>query len=590
MIHHPGMRTFLSVCLLFGSALAGRAADGMLEQKEAEALLEQPPSDRILDVLKEFESRPDIGLQVEMTRDYIDPAKLALILDAFIEMREDNYVLRPDNIHRLVIGSLFATSQTEETYLVNGVPFNKLRLVVDAGADLSDIRSYFENPMRALTANTQRGSRPPGEGDEPIEELESISVQALGVLDRLRALSYRIDLPFGSEIAGRLIGTTGPASPFNRYNFRYSIEAVDGAELVALDPRSGRFRLEAPEDFFGEIEVTYRVSLFEETSAAGTLTIGIEPPLRSMADTFDLRAGRPVDILYVVDNSSGTEKQQAQLAESFVEFIEAFGNFNRKIRIAAIATSSRTAWRGELLKLPGGESMLSSSDPDFVDKVKALIQPGAERERRQSAILPTNNFFASETRKEFLRDDAFFSMIIISEKDDNYLETGDPDYIMRIYRHTMDVIKDPEDMRVDAVVKYGTKTWFGRSKQGEVYAMLAREFGGRVIDITQDFTDDLIQIGYEISRRAQESFDLSFPVYDKAVGNMQVFVDEQPVSRNSSHGWSYHPGENRIRLHGQALERSFGKVIKVFYSTIDRRRLHPGSGPRAYQAASATEG
>ena len=557
-----------AVCTLW----CPQAAFSSSNQVEAEGLLLSPPSPRLLAVLKAWEEQDESDLQVELTREDIEPAKLELILNLFLDVQKENFLIRDENIQRLVVGSLFATSQTRETYEVNGINFNKLRLVIDGGADISDIQSYFVNPMRAVTGGGVDSGND-DEGDESITELDSISVEGIAAADRLRALNFSQELGFGESLQGRLLGSTGLATPFNRYNFVYQIESVDGAELIELDPRSGQFKLKSSANFFGEITVNYRVSLFDRLSDTAQLVLQVEPPLKSLVDTYDLRAGRPVDILYVVDNSSGTENQQAQLCESFVEFIEAFGAFNREIQVAAIATSSKTAWTGELLKLPGGESMISSSDEEFVEKVKMLIQPGAENERRQSAILPTNNFFASDQRKAFLREDAFFSMIIISEKDDNYLETGDPDYIMRIYRNTMGVIKAPENMRVDAVVKYGTKTWFGRSKQGEVYAGLAREFGGRVIDITQDFSEDLIEIGYEISRRAQESFDLSFPVYEKSIGTMQVFVGDQPVSRNANDGWVYFPKENRIQLHGEALEDSFGQVVEVFYSTIDKSRM-----------------
>mgnify|MGYP006275981413 CR=1 FL=1 len=457
------------------------------DQQEANSMRSRLVSVQILKTMEAFENREGQGVPLEVTREDLSLGKLSLILRLFLEAQEENYLLRQQNIEKIVIGSTFATTRGDETYEQNKVSFNKLRLFVDATADTAELENYFSNPFGVMRSGT--GGDP---GDESIEELEGFYVRAMNALDRPRALNFSREYDFEETLEGRLMGSTGPDTRFSQYNFRFQIESVENGELQSFDPRTGAFVLKTKEDFYGIVEIQYRVELFGEISSLATHRLEVEPPLMPVVDTYDLRAGRPVDLLYIVDNSSGTEKQQEVLGESFVDFIEAFGAYNKKIRVAAIATSSTSAWTGDLLALPTGEKILSSSDPAFVEKVTELIQPGAEKEKRQSAILPSNNFFASPVRKEFLREGAFFSMIIISQKDDDYLETGDPEEIMKVYRHTMNVIKPEEDLRVDAVVKYGTKTWWGTSKQGKVYAQLAREFGGRVIDITQDFTDDLI--------------------------------------------------------------------------------------------------
>lgn len=538
------------------------------DQQEADSLRSRLVDTNILKTMEAFENREDQGIPLEVTRESLTLGKLSLILRLFLDVQEENYLLRQQNIEKIVIGSIFATTRGDETYQQNGVSFNKLRLFVNAAADSAELENYFANPFGAMRSASSAGA-----DDDTIEELEGFYVRALNALDRPRALNFSREFNFGESLEGRLIGSTGPDTQFSQFNFRFQIEDVENAELESFDPRTGEFEVEVEPDFYGTVDINYRVQLFGELSSLATHRLRVEPPLLPVVDTYDLRAGRPVDILYVVDNSSGTEKQQEVLGESFVNFIEAFGAYNRKIRVAAIATSSTSAWTGDLLALPSGEKILSSSDPAFVEKVTQLIQPGAEKEKRQSAILPSNNFFASPMRKEFLREGAFFSMIIISQKDDDYLETGDPEKIMEVYRHTMSVIKPKGDLRVDAVVKYGTKSWWGTSNQGKVYAQLAREFGGRVIDITQDFTDDLIAIGYEISRQAQESFLLAEEVYIGALSTMQVYVAEEMMPRDPVNGWSYNPETNRVILHGDALDKSFGQVVKVYYSTIDDGRF-----------------
>ncbi len=556
----------------FSSMLPAQSLQEIADSRELQQILNQQAPTNVLKALELFENDQDNGVALEVTRDTLNLAQLYVVLDLFKSAQEENYLLRQENIDRLVLGSMFATSQSDSTYQRNGISFNKLRLVVDAGAPVADIREYFNNPMGSMVTG---GREPTSDSDQngPIEELEGMLVEGMGAFGQPRGLIYTIERPFGATIEDRLVGTTGLETPFNQYNFHYSISEVQGGEIEFFDPRTGEFALATDLGFYGEVKVNYQVKLFNKTSSTGTLTIKVEPPLKAVVDSYDLRAGRPVDILYVVDNSSGTEKFQSQVAESFTNFISEFGAFNQKIRVAAIATSSTNAWTGELLTLPGGENMLISSDPDFAEKVKTLVQPGAEQERRQSAILPTNNFFASEQRKEFLRDDAFFSIIIISEKDDDYLKTGDDETIMAIYRNTMRVIKDPGDLRVDAVVKYGSKTWLGPSRQGEVYAHLAREFGGRNINITEDFTGELIEIGKEISRRAQQAFPLSQRPYSTTATGIQVSIDENLIQRDPNNGWTYDPDNNRILLHGAALEDSFGKQVTIFYSQIDEDQV-----------------
>lgn len=569
-----GVRWAVAGGSLLGLAMAGASPTGeaglAADQAEWQFVEQQQAPLEVLRMLAEFEARPGKGVPVEVTQDEVEERTLRGILDAFAGAQEGNYLLRQENIERLVIGSLFATGQSEETYLVSGVPFKKLRLVVNAEAGAGEIQDYFANPLRVMTQQVERKEGPE---EEKIQELEGLSVSALGAWGRPRGLDHTRRLAYGSELAGRLPGTSGPDTRFNQYNFRYRIERVTGAEVESLDLRTGEYRLRVPAGFYGPVEVVYRVALLEEVSPPAQLVLRVDPPLAPVADTFDLRAGRPVDILYVVDNSSGTAKQQERLASSVGRFFAAFGSYNKRIRVAAVATSSRTSWRGQLLALPSGETMLSSDDPDFVSKVMTLIQPGAEEESRQSAILPTNNFFASATRREFFREGAFFSMIIVSEKDDDYLKTGKPEAIMRIYRHTMSVIRKPEDMRVDAVVRYGKPGFFGPSKQGEVYASLAQEFGGRHIDVTGDFAAELIQIGLEISRRAQEAFPLSQPPFTDTELPFQVSIGDQAIKRDGTDGWTYEAKLNRILLHGRALDDSFGQEVQVVYATIDREKL-----------------
>lgn len=545
------------------------AQEWSVDQAEADQLARRLVSPEILKTLENFENDPDLGIPVEVTRETLSLDQLLRIFRLFREAQEQHFVLRQENIEKLVIGSTFATNRTESTFMVQGIEFRQLRLIINADADEADLMAYFANPLGYM-----RSARIESAEDlSNIEELEGFYVSLVDSLNRPRALTFFREFQFGQPLQLRLIGSTGLDTYFSQYNFRFEVIEVENGRLASLDPRTGEVFVEPDQNFYGNIRLHYRVTLFGERSTPGVVTLQIRPPLMAVAESFDLRAGRPVDILYVVDNSSGTEEQQATLGESFVRFIAAFGEYNRRIRIAAIATSSTDAWRGELLSLPSGEQMIESSDPRFSEKVQKLIQPGAEKERRQSAILPTNNFFASGPGREFLRDDAFFAMIIISQKDDDYLETGDPERIMNVYRNTMRVMKRPSDMRIDAVVRYGTRTWFGRSSQGKVYAQLAEEFGGRVIDITRDFSQDLTRIGVEISRRAQQAFPLVEPLYIGAIDSAQVFVDGQLVSRNPVDGWTYEPESNRILLHGAALEASFGKIVRVLYSTIDRGRF-----------------
>lgn len=568
------MKARLFIATLVSGFLLSLLAGGSLgtsglDQAEANRLSRQLAPVEILKAMEEFEKHAEYGVPLEITRDFISLDRLLRILRIFREAQERHYVLRQENIEKLVIGSTFATNRSESTFTVQGIDFRQLRLIVDARADEADLIAYFENPLGYM-----RSARIAADEDiTDIEELEGFYISLIDSLARPRALSFVREYGFGESMELRLIGSTGLDSLFSQYNFRFELDSISAGEVSFFDARTGEVVVQPPPDFFGDLEVYYRVRLFNERSSTGVVTLRVNPPLQPVAETFDLRAGRPVDLLYVVDNSSGTEQQQETLGASFVRFIEAFGAYNQQIRVAAIATSSTDAWRGTLLSLPGGERIIESSDPRFAEKVQELIQPGAERERRQSAILPTNNFFASGEGREFLRESAFFSMIIISQKDDDYLETGDPERIMSIYRNTMNVMKRPEDMRIDAVVRYGTRTWFGTSRQGRVYAQLAEEFGGRVIDITRDFTEDLIQIGVEISRRAQQSFQLVEPLYTGAIDAVQVMVDGNIISRNPVHGWTYDEDTNRILLHGDALEASFGKVVRILYSTIDRGRF-----------------
>lgn len=145
-----------------------------------------------------------------------------------------------------------------------------------------------------------------------------------------------------------------------------------------------------------------------------------------------------LDLLFVVDNSGSMSEEQRTMASHFSQFIQDLGdsNFNVSYQIGLITTDvTRNA--GRLLAFDNGKTIISNApqNPYYASNAGELFRSAISRPEtlncEQSGFLPSEcpsgkesgikavNSFLNKAYSYFFRDYSHFSIIIISDEDEN---------------------------------------------------------------------------------------------------------------------------------------------------------------------------
>ncbi|MBE8162627.1 MAG: VWA domain-containing protein [Bdellovibrionaceae bacterium] len=146
-----------------------------------------------------------------------------------------------------------------------------------------------------------------------------------------------------------------------------------------------------------------------------------------------------VDLLFVVDNSGSMSAEQRNMAKNFTRFLadlESLGRESISYQIGIITTDvTRNA--GKLLTFGNKNNIISNdaSNPYYAENAGALFQETIQRQEtldcessgfnpakcpsgKESGIKAVNSFL-DKGYNYFFRDHSFFSIIIISDEDEN---------------------------------------------------------------------------------------------------------------------------------------------------------------------------
>lgn len=320
---------------------------------------------------------------------------------------------------------------------------------------------------------------------------------------------------------------------------------------------------------------------------------------------------RPIDILWVVDNSGSMQSSQTNMAANFNSFINRFVGQNYDFHMAVIGTD---AWRGKYSAAtpdyrkfhedgwinPGtgwvhrfsGVFMIDKNTPDIpgtfdINGRLGIFGSGDERafeSFKDSLSWSGNNVF------NFRRTDAYLAIIIVSDEDDGSATTSaflnnnysSPNMVpVQTYVDYLDtyagVIADPDPLvkSEDRKKKYSVNTisiqdneckaLLADSSQrlGIRYADIANKTNGLNLSLCGDFASNLNLISSTVEAAISEIKLDRAPVPGSIVVTVNgIVLPEDPVN-----GWTYNSTTMILKFHGTGIPAA-GADVSITYDPL----------------------
>lgn len=296
---------------------------------------------------------------------------------------------------------------------------------------------------------------------------------------------------------------------------------------------------------------------------------------------------RPVDVLFVVDNSGSMDDERANLAQRIDGFIERIDGLDWQISVISTdVTSSQNAQGNfvELIGMPGEYILDASMDVQlaqtvFGNTVQGFGNGSPDEMGIYATKLSIDRYLAGQTEHtQFYREEADLSVIVLSDEDEN--SDGN------------DVAISPEDMITFVQDSFGPEknfTWHSMvtmtgdadclsqqsfAHEGRTYEELSRltghgEVGGAIIGSVcdPDYTAQLADIGQSVKDR-QNTIQLNCtPADQDGDGTGDILVNFTPDGQSVAQ-----PFTKAYTLQGTALiysELLLPGQYEVEYSCIE---------------------
>ncbi|MEW5742565.1 MAG: vWA domain-containing protein, partial [Myxococcota bacterium] len=219
------------------------------------------------------------------------------------------------------------------------------------------------------------------------------------------------------------------------------------------------------------------------------------PPICEAVDADHLplppRTQRPIDVLFVIDDSCSMENDQRALAENFNAFFDAFRQKNVDFHLGAVTTDMNDPLRSGRLVTP----FLTPSTPDIGQRFSDMVRVGILGSAIERGLLAAWSALREPNRsganRGFWRSDADFALVFLGDEDDqSSIDITD-------FGNFLEAEKRDTDITVGAIV-------VGRCSPASVtnwrLVQFARRFSTRGVTrlCTSDYADTLRSIAGRI--------------------------------------------------------------------------------------------
>ena len=267
---------------------------------------------------------------------------------------------------------------------------------------------------------------------------------------------------------------------------------------------------------------------------------------------FDINGDRPVDILFVVDNSGSMDTERSNLAQRIDGFLDKIIGLDWQIGIISTDFNSKKNYHdGDFVDLIGlpGQYIITPSTPGgqqiFGDTVQGFPEGGGNEQgirasyRAIERSLDPENRAEDEPNRQFFRNGADLAIVVLSDEDENSNGTNIK-YTPQDFVDYVNVAWGvPKNLTFHSIiVKPGD--WFCKNaepyhKYGYVYKELseltgAGQVGGSIIGSVceQNYTNQLADIGQSVKDQQKSAILECAPVDTDLDGQVDVHVRHKP--------------------------------------------------------------
>lgn len=300
-----------------------------------------------------------------------------------------------------------------------------------------------------------------------------------------------------------------------------------------------------------------------------------------------------IDILWVMDNSGSMRTSQENVANNFNSFIAEFKNKGIDFQMAVtISDSYRVLFGGNpsLSRFRDGTDqtshtgvfVLTEDTPNLESIFLINILQGTSGSGDERAFQSFKTTLLDSANAGFIRDDAFLSIIIVSDEDDFSHNTSTykggqyNDPAIHPISHYIDFLSSlksastaSQSFGVSAISIWDqpclnelNDSWPGR-RIGVRYEQIVDQTKGIKGSLCGDFAQTLQEISNNILQLSTQFYLNREPLPESLV----VRVNDQIVQQDSQNGWTYNPENISIVFHGSSIPPQ-GATISVDFDPV----------------------
>jgi hypothetical protein len=311
----------------------------------------------------------------------------------------------------------------------------------------------------------------------------------------------------------------------------------------------------------GSLTVKVNYAPLDEYADEGYLKVASNDPMQPEAQAYQVATGSlygenldefvqptqsSADILFVVDNSCSMVEEQTNLANNFEAFIAAFSTSDSDFQIGVITTDN-ASFRGDIIR--SGDS---NAVDEFTTQTAAGVSGSGDERGLQLAYEATQSGADAGPGSEFLRDEAKFSIVIVSDETDH--SSGDwSDYVTYWWS-----LKDDADNAVVNAIAGDYPGGCATAEAGGGYYEASAATGGLFLSIcATDWSSHLESLA-ENARADLSQFELSaVPVPE----TIEVRID----SVTTTTGWTFNDTDNAVDFDDDHIPDG-GATIEIEYA------------------------
>jgi len=335
---------------------------------------------------------------------------------------------------------------------------------------------------------------------------------------------------------------------------------------------------------------------------------------------------RPIDVLWIVDNSGSMESSQSNLTTNFQSFID---GFQQKGYDFNMAVTGSDAWRAAYQSNATNKSMLSRARPGEINystnpltyltnsgvfimnrltpnlsqKFVTAATQGIRGTGDERAFASIKAFLDAPANADFRRSDAILAVIIVSDEDDFSANTST--YVAGQFNDEVNsdpVVLPPSasatnlynlyrDSRLDTVASYkayldglvgagnysinmigvmdtacktSLNTTFGGRRIGRRYMELADLTGGVKTSLCANFGESLQLISSMIVR-TNGVFKLDREPVEET---LKIVVNGTEVPKSSTWGWTYNAATLEVTFSPEDAIPNEGDSVQILFTPV----------------------